>query len=207
MLSGGADLEQYATRRASAALGALKRMPSVAHLRIGSQIRETGLGDVRVGDPLVVFPHETCPADGMVSQGLGTMDESYLTLEPYQISKVVGAEVLSGAVNGQIALTINVERLPIDSRYAKITRVMQEAETNRPHFRRIADAGSQVHSTRAGYCAIRWIVGSDPTRFLASSSTCHCYAVALIVGHPSCHYRGYLCGGCPRHHRQPKNGC
>ena len=133
MLSGGAALEQYATRRASAVLGALaKRMPSIAHRRTGSQIEEIGLADVRVNDLLVVFPHEICPVDGTVSEGHGTMDESYLTGEPYRISKVAGAEVLSGAVNGETALTIEVDKLPVDSRYAKITRVMQEAETNRP---------------------------------------------------------------------------
>jgi heavy metal translocating P-type ATPase len=169
MLSGGGALEQYATRRASAVLGALaKRMPSVAHRQTASQIEEIPLGDVHVGDMLVVFPHETCPVDGTVSEGRGTMDESYLTGEPYQISKVVGAQVLSGAVNGETALTINVDKLPVDSRYAKITRVMQEAETNRPQFRRIADRLGAWYTVLAlAIAAIGWIAGSDPTRFLA----------------------------------------
>ncbi len=96
------------------------------------------------------------------------MDESYLTGEPYRISKVVGAEVLSGAVNGETALTIHVERLPVDSRYAKITRVMREAETNRPQFRRIADRLGAWYTVLAlAIAAIGWIAGSDPTRFLA----------------------------------------
>jgi heavy metal translocating P-type ATPase len=169
MLSGGAALEQYATRRASSVLGALaRRMPSVAHRRAGSQIEKIGLEDVRVGDQLIVFPHETCPVDGTVSEGRGTMDESYLTGEPYQISKVVGAEVLSGAVNGETALTIHVERLPVDSRYAKITRVMREAETNRPQFRRIADRLGAWYTVLAlAIATIGWIAGHDPTRFLA----------------------------------------
>jgi heavy metal translocating P-type ATPase len=169
MLSGGAALEQYATRRASAVLGALaKRMPSFAHRRSGSQIEEIGLDEVQVDDLLVVLPHEICPVDGTVSEGHGSMDESYLTGEPYQISKVVGAEVLSGAVNGETALTIKVDRLPVDSRYAKITRVMQEAETNRPQFRRIADRlGAWYTLLALAIAVIGWIAGNDPTRFLA----------------------------------------
>ena len=92
------------------------------------------------------------------------MDESYLTGEPYQISKVVGAEVLSGAVNGETALTIKVDRLPVDSRYAKITRVMQEAETNRPQFRRIADRLGAWYTVLAlVIAAIGWRAGHDPT--------------------------------------------
>ncbi len=169
MLSGGAALEQYATRRASALLGALaKRMPNVARRRDGSQVVEIALNDVQLGDALVVFPHEICPVDGIVSQGHGTMDESYLTGEPYQISKVVGAAVLSGAVNGATALTIDVVRRPIDSRYAKITRVIQEAEANRPKFRRIADRLGAWYTVLAlVVAALGWIVGGDLTRFLA----------------------------------------
>lgn len=169
MLSGGTALEQYATRRASAVLGALaKRMPRVAHRRAGSQLQEVSLDDVRLEDLLVVLPHEICPVDGTVTEGRGTMDESYLTGEPYQMSKVAGAEVLSGAVNGETALTIRVGKLPIDSRYAKITRVMLEAEGNRPRFRRIADRlGAWYTLLALAVAAAGWIAGRDPTRFLA----------------------------------------
>jgi len=169
MLSGGAALEQYATQRASAVLGALaKRMPHVAHRERAGSLDDIALDAVRIGDRLVVLPHETCPVDGRVIAGHGTMDESYLTGEPYQISKVVGAEVLSGAVNGETALTIEVGKLPVDSRYAKIIRVMQEAENNRPRFRRIADRLGSWYTLLALSVAIAgWVIGGDPSRFLA----------------------------------------
>jgi len=96
------------------------------------------------------------------------MDESYLTGEPYQISKIPGADVLSGAVNGEAALTIEVTRLPVDSRYAKIVRVMHEAESNRPRLRRIADRLGVWYTLFALVLASAgWIVGGDPKRFLA----------------------------------------
>jgi heavy metal translocating P-type ATPase len=169
MLSGGTVLEQYATHRASAVLGALaKRMPSVAHKKTPAGIRDMDVAEVQVGDLLVVFPHETCPVDGTVTEGRGSMDESYLTGEPYRISKVTGAEVLSGAINGEEALTIRAARLPVDSRYAKIIRVMREAETHRPQIRRIADRLGAWYTVVALAVAIcGWVVGSDATRFLA----------------------------------------
>ena len=56
MLAGGTALEQYATQRASAVLGALaKRMPSVAHRAMGTQLTDIRLEEVGVGDRLVVF--------------------------------------------------------------------------------------------------------------------------------------------------------
>jgi heavy metal translocating P-type ATPase len=169
MLSGGEALEQYATRRASAVLANLAgRMPRIAHLVNGPQMSEVGLDEVRIGDRLVVFPHEICPVDGVIVEGRGSMDESYLTGEPFQIAKAPGSEVLSGAVNGESAITISVSKLPVDSRYAKIMQVMQQAEANRPDFRRIGDRLGAWYTVLAlGVAAAGWIVGRDPSRFLA----------------------------------------
>ena len=101
MLSGGQALEAYAVRRASSALLALaRRMPSQAHRKQNGGLHDIALEEVSVGDLLVVLPHETCPVDAIVIQGRSTMDESYLTGEPYVLSKIAGSAVLSGAVNG-----------------------------------------------------------------------------------------------------------
>ena len=169
MLSGGTALEHYATRRASGVLAALaNRMPSNAHKLTGSEIADISLDLVRIGDRLVVYPHETCPVDGTVLEGRSTMDESYLTGEPFLIAKVPGAGVLSGAVNGDAALTILVNQLPVDSRYAKIMRVMEEAEANRPRMRRIADRlGAWYTVLGVSVACLGWMIGHDPTRFLA----------------------------------------
>jgi heavy metal translocating P-type ATPase len=169
MLSGGTALEDYATRRASAVLGALaKRMPRNAHRLTDAGIDEINLDQVSLADRLVVFPHEICPVDGAVVEGRGAMDESYLTGEPFLIAKVPGSGVLSGAVNGESALTVSVTALPVDSRYAKIMRVMQEAEANRPQMRRIADRlGAWYTVLGVSVAALGWAIGHDPARFLA----------------------------------------
>jgi heavy metal translocating P-type ATPase len=169
MLSGGAALEQFATRRASSVLSALaERMPQTAHRKTPSGAEDISLGEVRIGDLLEVFPHESCPVDGSVFDGQGTMDESYLTGEPYVISKVPGASVLSGAINGETALTIRAEKLPADSRYAKIVRVMEQAELNRPRFRRIGDRLGAWYTVVALLIAVAsWVASRDPTRFLS----------------------------------------
>ena len=169
MLSGGVAIEQYATRRASAVLSALaKRMPRTAHRRTATGLEEISLDSVGVGDQLVVLPHEICPVDGTVVEGRGSMDESYLTGEPYQVSKVVGTPVLSGAINGEGALTIEAVRRPVDSRYAKIMQVMKQAESDRPQFRRVADRlGAWYTLLALAVAALGWWLGNDPARFLA----------------------------------------
>jgi heavy metal translocating P-type ATPase len=169
MLSGGEALEQFATRRASSVLDALaKRMPQVAHRRRGTAIEELKLDDVQVGDQLIVFPHEICPIDGVVVEGQGVMDESYLTGEPFQISKAPGSKVLSGAINGEMVLTVEAEKLAVDSRYAKIMQVMEQTQEKRPHLRRIGDRlGAWYTPIAVGLAGLTWFVTGDAMRFLA----------------------------------------
>jgi heavy metal translocating P-type ATPase len=169
MLSGGEALEAYAVRSASSVLQALaRRMPAAAHRKRDGTLTEVALEEVAVGDTLVVFPHETCPVDGTVVEGHGVMDESYLTGEPYVMSKTPGSAVLSGAVNGDTALTVRAEKLAADSRYAKILQVMRSSEQHRPRLRRLGDRLGALYTPLAVTIALAaWTVSGQPVRFLA----------------------------------------
>lgn len=169
MFSGGVALEQYATRRASSVLEALaKRMPRIAHKKLASGMADISLNEVAVGELLIVLPHEYCPVDGEVVEGHGTMDESYLTGEPFEMSKAPGSQVLSGAINGEHLLTIRATKLPVDSRYAKIMQVMQEAEERRPQLRRLGDRLGAWYVPAALLMAVAgWALSGSSDRFLA----------------------------------------
>jgi heavy metal translocating P-type ATPase len=169
MLSGGAALETYAIRKASSVLEALaKRMPSVAHRKQTDSLVDIGTAEVVIGDTLVILPHELCPVDGTVLEGSSTMDESYLTGEPYLMSKTSGSTVLSGAVNGDNALTIRADKLALDSRYAKIMEVMRASEKNRPNLRRLGDQlGAWYTPIAVAIALLAWFISGDVIRFLA----------------------------------------
>jgi len=169
MLSGGEALENYALRSAASVLGALaQRMPSIAHRRSGSQIVDVTVEEIAVGNVLLIYPHEICPVDGMVIDGHGMMDESYLTGEPFQITKTSGSAVISGAINGESALTIRATRPARDSRYAKIMEVMRESEEKRPKLRRLGDQVGAIYTPVAVVIAIiAWAASGEAVRFLA----------------------------------------
>jgi heavy metal translocating P-type ATPase len=169
MLSGGTALERFASRRASAVLDALaKRMPHTAHRQINGAISDVGIDAIHIGDRLVVFPHEICPVDGVVLEGHGKMNEAYLTGEPFEISKTPGSLVLSGSVNGEAALTIKAEKLPMDSRYANIMKVMRETEQRRPRLRRLGDMlGAWYTPVALGLAVLAWAATGETHRFLA----------------------------------------
>lgn len=169
MLSGGKALEDFALRNASSVLRALaKRMPSIAHRRTCKDVLEIAINDIKVGDTLMIFPHEICPVDGVVTEGRGMMDEAYLTGEPFQISKTPGSDVISGSINGDTALTIEAKKLPADSRYAKIVEVLRNSEKNKPNMRRLADRLGAWYGPLALVAAGgAWAVSGDPVRFLS----------------------------------------
>ncbi len=169
MLSGGEALESYALRSASSVLAALaKRMPSIAHRKRATEMLDVPLAEIAVDDTLVIYPHEICPADGVVIDGHGMMDESYLTGEPFQITKTSGSTVISGAINGESALTIRTTQRVADSRYAKIMEVMRESETKRPQLQRLGDQLGAIYTPVALTVALlAWVISGESIRFLA----------------------------------------
>ncbi len=169
MLSGGQAIEGHAVNNAASVLNALaKRMPRVAH-----RMDETGVHDVELelivpDDVITIYPHESCPVDGIVTAGHGSMDESYLSGEPYRVPKSKGSAVMSGALNGSAALTVRVIRRAADSRYAKIMQVMQESAQQRPAVRRLGDRLGALYTPLALIVAlVAWWASGEVDRFLA----------------------------------------
>lgn len=169
MLSGGQALESYAIRTASKMLDVLaKRAPVIAHRKNNDGMEDVPVGKIVAGDTILIFPHEICPVDGEVIFGNGVMDESFLTGEPFLISKAPGSEVLSGSINGSTSLTIKATKLAQDSRYAKIMEVMSETEQKRPKMRRLADQLGAFYTPLAIIIAVlAWIFSGNAVRFLA----------------------------------------
>jgi heavy metal translocating P-type ATPase len=168
MLSGGRALEGFATRRASSVLNALaKRMPQTAH-KAGTSVQDVSIDTIAVGDELLIYPHEICPVDALVVRGQGSMDESYLTGEPFLIAKAPGTNVLSGSINGNVALTIRATKIASDSRYAKIVEVLHASEENRPQIQRLGDRlGSWYTPMAIAIALASWYFSGQSERFLA----------------------------------------
>lgn len=169
MLASGQALERFALRRASSLLYQLtKRMPTRARRRIGDKVEDIDTSEIRVGDLIIIAPHETSPVDGEVIEGHGYMDESYLTGEPYKVAKTPGVLVISGSINSETALLIKATRLPKDSRYAQIINVIKEAEQKKPYIRRLGDQLGAIFAPISLLLAVSaWIYTKEPLRFLS----------------------------------------
>ncbi|BCA85622.1 cobalt ABC transporter ATP-binding protein [Enterococcus saigonensis] len=189
MLTGGDSLEDYASRQAGRELQSLlDNSPQIAHRKEGDRLEDLTLDKVKVGDILVVKPHEIVPVDGQALQA-GSVDESSLTGESRPVDKVIGDEIMSGSVNGEGTIVYKVTSLAEDSQYQQIVKLVKESQEKPAHFVRMADRYA-VPFTAVAYLigGIAWFVTKDPVRFaevLVVASPCPLILaapVALVAG-------------------------
>ncbi|MDN5975427.1 MAG: cadmium-translocating P-type ATPase [Lactiplantibacillus plantarum] len=190
MLTGGDSLEDYAAKRANTELKALlDNSPRIAHRSVAGQLTDIAVEDVQIGDQLVVKPGELVPVDGHLIQGTALFDESSLTGESKPVDKHVGDDIMSGAVNGDSAVTMVVDKLAIDSQYQQLVKLVKESESRPAKFVRLADRYA-VPFTLVAYviAGVAWAFSGDPHRFaevLVVASPCPLILaapVALVSG-------------------------
>lgn len=169
MLTGGERLEIYAFQRARKELATLlKRAPTMAHVKVGSQLHDTPVERLVPGQTLVVKSGEMIPADGIVVVGSSTVDASRLTGESLPTDVSVHDHVLAGSLNQSGLLEIRVLTRASDSHYSRIRTLVAEAEKHKAPLVRLADRWSGwftlVTLVTAG---LAWAISRDPSRALA----------------------------------------
>jgi Cu+-exporting ATPase len=137
----GQVLELRARSQTSSAIKALLGLaPKTARiLRSDGTEEDIPLEYVHPGDLLRVRPGEKIPVDGVVVEGITSVDESMITGEPIPVEKFKGAPVTGGTVNGTGGLVIVAKRVGSDTLLAQIVRSVAEAQRSRAPIQRLAD--------------------------------------------------------------------
>jgi len=140
----GQVLELRARSRTGAAIKALLGLaPRHARLvRPDGGEEDIPIGAVRAGDLLRVRPGEKIPVDGLVREGLSSVDESMITGEPIPVEKQPGSKVTGGTVNGTGTFIMRAERVGSDTLLSRIVQTVSEAQRSRAPIQRTADAVS-----------------------------------------------------------------
>jgi P-type Cu+ transporter len=179
----GQVLELRARSRTSAAIRALLNLaPKTAR-----RVREDGadedvpLESVTPGDRLRVRPGEGIPVDGIVLEGLCTVDESMITGEPIPVEKVPGGRVTAGTINGTGGFVMRAERVGSDTLLARIVRMVSEAQRSRAPIQGLADTVSSYFVPTVVLTAvvtfIIWaLIGPEPRMVYALVN-----AVAVLI--------------------------
>jgi len=125
----GRFLESRARGRTSDAIRRLAGLqPKTARvLREGREV-EIAIKDLIEGDTVRVRPGERLPADGVVTEGSGFVDESMISGEPVPVEKTPGSPVVGGTVNQNGALSVQVSKIGADTVLAQIIRMVEQAQ-------------------------------------------------------------------------------
>ena len=133
-------LEMRALGQASGALDALAALlPDEADLATPQGIRTVAIGELAVGDLVLVRPGGRVPADGVVLEGAAELDESMITGESRPVAKGPGGRVVAGTVVTDSALRVRVEAVGEQTALAGIRRLVDQAQTSRSRAQALAD--------------------------------------------------------------------
>jgi Cu2+-exporting ATPase len=169
-------LEMRALGQASGALDALAALlPDEADLITPSGTRTVPIGDLAVGDVVLVRPGGRVPADGTVVDGTAELDESMITGESRPVPKGPSDRVVAGTVVTDTALRVRVEAVGEQTALAGIRRLVEQAQTSRSRAQALADRAAALlfyFAVGAGLITMAvWLALGDPDQAIERTVT------------------------------------
>ena len=136
----GKVLEARAKGQTSEAIKKLMglRAKTARVIRQGEEV-DLPVEQVQVGDLVVVRPGEKIPVDGVVVEGVSSVDESMLTGESLPVDKGPGDEVIGATLNKQGRLKFQAAKVGSETALAQIIRLVQEAQGSKAPIQKLAD--------------------------------------------------------------------
>ncbi len=136
----GQVLELRARSRTGAAIRALLSLsPNTARILRDGTERDIPLDQVKPGDRLRVRPGEKIPVDGVVLDGISSVDESMITGESIPVLKEAGSRVIGATVNTTGSFIMRAERVGKETLLARIVQMVSQAQRSRARIQRLAD--------------------------------------------------------------------
>jgi len=142
------------------------------------------VGEVKVGEVIIVKPGEKFPLDGEVVEGSSAVNQAPITGESLPVEKGVGDQVFAGSLNGHGALEVKVTRLVEDTTLARIIRLVEEAQEQRAPAQRFVDRFAHYYTPLVLLTAL--LVMSLPPLILGEPFAVWFYRalVLLVIGCP-----------------------
>ena len=181
----GELLEGVAAGRARASINALSRLvPRTALLETDGRLEEVPANALKVGATVLVRPGDRIPADGVVTDGEGAVDEAPVTGESVPKPKARGDKVFAGTINGDGALRIRATATAQDNTIARVVRLVEEAQAAKAPTERIIDRFARHYTP--GIVAVAAAVAVLPPLLFGASWAEWVYRglAVLLVGCP-----------------------
>ncbi len=191
-LLAGRYLERRARERTAQVTAQLVNLLPASCLRLDAegQSQRILLGELAIGDRVLIPPGAVIPADGRIVAGQSSIDESLLTGEYLSQPRGLGQRVTGGTLNIEGPLSIEVEALGDDTRLSAIVRLLERAQADKPRLAELADRVAQwflvlVLIVAAVVGAVWWQLDSERAFWIVLAllvATCPC---ALSLATPT----------------------
>lgn len=140
-------LESYTMARSHRDISSLMELkPETAVLYTEGQETVVPIEQLSVGDMVIVKPGERIPSDGVVKGGASAVNQASITGESVPVDKVAGDGVYAGTLNGQGILFVEVTQTSESSLFAKIIRLVQEAQSEKPASQRFIERFERIYA-------------------------------------------------------------
>jgi Cu2+-exporting ATPase len=95
--------------------------------------------ELQPGDRVLIRPGAAVPADGTVESGRSGVSEALLSGESTPLAKATGDRLIGGSINMESPLVMRVDRTGLDTVLAEITRLLEQAQQEKPALTQLAD--------------------------------------------------------------------
>ncbi len=141
----GKLLEMRAKAKASDAIEKLIQLqPKIAHVERDGQVLDVSAGSLRPDDIFIVRPGENVPVDGVVLEGMSTLDESMLTGESMPQPKQAKDKVYTATLNHQGMIKCRATAVGSHTQLAAVVRLVEQAQGSKAPIQRLADKISGI---------------------------------------------------------------
>lgn len=145
LITVGKTLEAYSKGKTTSAIEKLLRLaPETALVIRDGKETEIPVEEVAVGDIFIVKPGGKIPVDGVVTEGISSVDESALTGESIPSDKEVGSEVSAATINLSGYIKCRAKRVGEDTALMQIVKTVSEAASTKAPIAKIADKVSGI---------------------------------------------------------------
>ncbi|OGM12976.1 copper-translocating P-type ATPase [Candidatus Woesebacteria bacterium RIFCSPLOWO2_01_FULL_39_23] len=108
----------------------------------GSTEVDIPIEEVKVGDIIRVRPGEKIPVDGVITEGVSSIDESMVTGESIPVDKTVGNSVIGATINKSGTFLFKATKIGSDTMLARVVKMVAEAQSSKAPIQRLADVVS-----------------------------------------------------------------
>lgn len=131
------------------------------------------LGEAKVGDLIRVRPGEKIPVDGVIIEGVSSVDESMLTGESIPVDKNVGMNVYGSTINKSGSFVFKATKVGGETMLSRIIEMVKEAQSSRAPIQRMADIVSSyfvpvVLMIAVATFTVWYVLGFPATAFINS---------------------------------------